>query len=85
MKGKKENMFCELKSLLFFLLYSHYSFSFAFQRFFLELEVAFPYHFKLLKMKHKWWRSKEVIDDTIIIGDEQFYPTKVKPNINSIE
>jgi hypothetical protein len=52
-KGKKENMFCELKSLLFFLLYSHYSFSFAFQRFFLELEVAFPYHFKLLKMKHK--------------------------------
>jgi hypothetical protein len=26
-----------------------------------------------------------MIDDRVVIGDEQFYPTKVKPNINSIE
>jgi hypothetical protein len=24
-------------------------------------------------------------DDRVVIGDEHFYPTKVKPNINSVE
>ncbi len=78
-------MFCELENLFLFLLFFHYSFSFAFEKKILELEVAFPYHFKSLKMKQKWWRSKEVINYKVVIGAEQFYPTKVKPNINSIE
>jgi hypothetical protein len=42
-EGKeKTNAFCELKSLFFFLLLFHYSFSFACHRRFLELEVALP-------------------------------------------
>jgi hypothetical protein len=40
-KTKKKNVFCKLKKLIF-LLFFHYSFSFALQRCFLELEVAFP-------------------------------------------
>jgi hypothetical protein len=52
-EGKKENMFCELENLFLFLLFFHYSFSFAFEKKILELEVAFPYHFKSLKMKQK--------------------------------
>jgi hypothetical protein len=51
------------------LLFFHYSFSFALQTWFLELEVALPWHFKSVKMKHRWQRSKEVI------GDGQFYPS----------
>jgi hypothetical protein len=38
----KRNMFCELESLFFFLLFFHYSFPFALQKLFLELEVALP-------------------------------------------
>jgi hypothetical protein len=41
-KKKKEKVFCELENLFMFLLFFHYSFSFALQRWFLELEVAFP-------------------------------------------
>jgi hypothetical protein len=26
-------------------------------------------------MKHRWWRSKEVIGDRVVVGDGQFYPT----------
>jgi uncharacterized membrane protein (DUF485 family) len=37
-QGKKRNTFCKLKSLFFFLLFFHYSFSFALQRGFLKLE-----------------------------------------------
>jgi hypothetical protein len=25
-------------------------------------------------MKHRWWRSKEVFDDNVVIDDRQFYP-----------
>jgi hypothetical protein len=39
---KKKKMFCELESLFFFLLFFHYSFSFALQRWFLELKVLLP-------------------------------------------
>jgi hypothetical protein len=67
--------FCELESLFFFMLFFHYSFSFALQRWFLELDAALPQHFKSIKMKHKWWRSKKVISDSVVIGDWQFYPT----------
>jgi hypothetical protein len=41
-EGKKKNMFCELESLFFFLLFFHYSFSFALKRSILELEVMLP-------------------------------------------
>jgi len=69
---REKNTLCELESLFLFLFFFHYSFSFAFQRSFLKLEVAFPWHFKSLKMKHIWWKSKEMIDDKVIFGDEQF-------------
>jgi hypothetical protein len=39
-KKNKKNMFCKLESLFIFLLCFHYSFSFAFQRWFLELKFA---------------------------------------------
>ena len=39
---RKQNVFCKLESLFLFLLFFHYSFSFALQRLFLELEVTFP-------------------------------------------
>jgi hypothetical protein len=41
-KKKKENVFYKLESLFIFLLFFHYSFSFALQRLFLKLEVMFP-------------------------------------------
>jgi hypothetical protein len=81
-EGKKENMVCELESLFSSWYFFFTPFHLHFKDFFLK---PFPNHFKSLKMKHKWWRSKEVIDVRVIIGDEQLYPTKVKPNINSIE
>jgi hypothetical protein len=40
-KKKEKNMFCKLENLFFFLLFFHYSFSFALQKLFLELEVSF--------------------------------------------
>jgi hypothetical protein len=51
-RKEEKNPFCELKSIFFFLLFFHYSFSFALQRGFLELELALPEHFKSIKMKH---------------------------------
>jgi hypothetical protein len=41
-KKNKKNLFYKLESLILFLLFFHYSFSFALQRLFLELEVTFP-------------------------------------------
>ncbi len=57
-KRKKKNMFCKLENLFLFLLFFHYSFAFALQRWFLELEVTFPKYFKSLKMKDIWWKYK---------------------------
>jgi hypothetical protein len=39
---KEENGFCKLKSLFFLLLFFHYSFCFALQRWFVKLEVELP-------------------------------------------
>jgi hypothetical protein len=39
---KKKKMFYKLKSLFLFLSFFHYFFSFTFQRWFLELEIAPP-------------------------------------------
>jgi hypothetical protein len=41
-KKKKKNLFCKLESLFIFLLFFHYSFSFALQRWFFKLNVTFP-------------------------------------------
>jgi hypothetical protein len=41
-KNLGKNVFCKLENSFIFLLFFHYSFSFALQRRFLELEVAFP-------------------------------------------
>ncbi len=72
-------MFCELKSLFFFLLFFHYSFSFAFRRWFLKLKVVLPYHFKSLKMKHRWLKkSKKMISDRVVIN----HTTSESHNIN---
>jgi len=51
-KEKKNNTVCKLEGLFSFLLFFHYSFSFAPQRWFLKLEVVLPWHFKSLQMKH---------------------------------
>jgi hypothetical protein len=41
-KGEKneKNLFCNLENLFLFLLFFHYSFSFALQKLFLELDVT---------------------------------------------
>jgi hypothetical protein len=39
-KRGEKNVFCKLESLFIFFLFLHYSFSFALQRWFLELEVT---------------------------------------------
>jgi len=38
----RNNLLCKLEILFIFLLFFHYSFSFALQRWFLELEVTLP-------------------------------------------
>jgi hypothetical protein len=59
-KRGKKTAICKLKSLFFFWLFFHYSFSFALRRWFLELDVVLSQHFKPLKMKHRWQRSRSV-------------------------
>jgi hypothetical protein len=41
-RKKKKDALCKLESIFFFLLFFHYSLSFALQRSFLELDVALP-------------------------------------------
>jgi hypothetical protein len=66
-----------LERFYFFLAIFSLPFSFALQRRFLKLEVALPEHFKSLKMKHKWLRSKEMIGERLVIGDGHFYPNLI--------
>ncbi len=62
-KKKKRHVFCELKSLFFFLLFSHYFFSFALQRWFLEHEVTLAWgsHARDV-MQHITWEEKRKKD-----------------------
>jgi uncharacterized membrane protein (DUF485 family) len=39
---REKKKFYKLESLFFFLLFFHYSFSFAFQKWFLKIEITFP-------------------------------------------
>jgi hypothetical protein len=59
---KNKNAFCKLKSLFFLALFFPYSFFFALQRWYLELDIRIPYHFKSLNMKHIWQRYKSMLD-----------------------
>ncbi len=52
----KKTVFCKVETLFSFCYFSLLQVSFAFQRWFLELEITLPKHFKSLKMKHIWWR-----------------------------
>jgi hypothetical protein len=72
-KKKTQHVLWVGKLFFFSLLFFHYSFFFALQRWFLKLEVELPQHFKSLKVKHRWQRSKELISDRVVIDDGQFY------------
>jgi len=52
-KEGKKNAFCKLESLFFFLWFFHWSFSFALQRWFQELEVTLHNILKSLKIEDR--------------------------------
>jgi hypothetical protein len=84
-KKKKKKHFISWKVLFFLVIFFHYSFSFTFQRWFLELEVALPLHFKSLKMKHIWWSYKSVFGHKHAIDNGPIYLNTLvhKSNFNA--
>jgi hypothetical protein len=62
-KKKKEHIW-KLKNLFFFLFFFRYSFSFALQRWFLELQVALSY----ILNHSKWSTYDENINKCLVIG-----------------
>ncbi len=77
-KKKKSHLVSWIFFFFFFLLFFHYSFCFAFWRWFLELEASLPQHFKSLKIKHKWPRCKEVFLKLEVSLPQHFTSLKTK-------
>jgi hypothetical protein len=68
MKKNEKKVFCNLKKCICFTAIFGFSFGFAFQRWFVELEKALLEHFKSLKMEKNWERSVKVFGDQLVQG-----------------
>jgi hypothetical protein len=64
-KKRKKTCFVSWKAYFFLFLFFHYSFSFALQRWFLELQVATP---KTFLNHSKWSTYDEDINKCLVIG-----------------
>jgi hypothetical protein len=63
---------------IFPLLFFHHSFFFALQKWFLKLEVMLSWHFKSLKMKHKWQRSPKELMSNSFFPKLNWFWTKLR-------
>jgi hypothetical protein len=75
-KNEKKMCFAIRKNAFSLLLIFGWSFGFAFQRWFVELEKAFLQHFKSLKIEKNWESFAKVFGHRQAIGDGPIYPTQ---------
>jgi hypothetical protein len=66
-------MFYELKRLLFFLLFFHYSLSFSTSKMISKAWGSTPITFYITQREAQMMKIKEVIGDRVVIDDGQFY------------